>query len=146
MKARLKVDQKSIDGLYNALLGLQTGVAVEMVAEMKELAHNIRSMSDDIIPVDTGTAQSTSYADDPDVKDYEVSVEIGYARADVDRVNPETGKMASDYVYELHEDLGMPHTSGAAKFLETALVAHIKQFMEASSRALSRAITTTRGR
>lgn len=79
------------------------------------------------VPRDTGTLASTGFyevARRGDVKGYSYEGTIGYAGltgsgSSRDRLNDKTGKMASSYAVQVHEDTTMPHPRGGkAKFLE----------------------------
>jgi hypothetical protein len=52
-----------------------------------------------------------------DVGGYSYQGEVGYG-GNGDPVNPRTGKRASSYMVDLHENMDTPHQNGKAKFLE----------------------------
>lgn len=84
---------------------------------------DILQMSNDNVPVDTGTLQSSGFYRVTlrgDVKSYVYEGVVGYG-GNGDPVNPKTGKHASEYMLEVHEDLSVPHRNGSAKFLEKAV-------------------------
>lgn len=52
-----------------------------------------------------------------DVSGYKYEGVVGYG-GNGDPVNPRTGRRASSYMVEVHEDLSVVHPTGKAKFLE----------------------------
>ena len=52
-----------------------------------------------------------------DVSGYRYEGVVGYG-GNGDPVNPRTGRRASSYMVEVHEDLSVVHPTGKAKFLE----------------------------
>ena len=65
----------------------------------------VRSRSQALTPVDTGNLKASTYNASGGTSDKPV-VEVGYT---------------ADYAVKVHEDLGVYHKTGQAKFLETAI-------------------------
>ena len=78
------------------------------------------------VPVDTGTARSSGFVDEPKITSSSISVTLGYG-GPASKVNPKGGT-AADYIEILHEDTQAHHTTGKAKFLEDPVRRNAKTF------------------
>ena len=113
----IKWSQKSITDLIANLNKLGTDINSNSGEWLTEIAENIMAESKAEIPYDTGTAQSSAYIDKPRVIRDKTIVRMGYGGLN-DKKNPDTGKMASQYVLALHETEKYYHPYGKWKFLE----------------------------
>lgn len=97
-------------------------IALAAAAALYELGQDILKRSDELIPVDTGTAKASGRvmfstgAGGP-------RVVVGYGYGE--QSNPKTGEPAIGYVIPLHERVEVQHETGQAKFLETAALEHL---------------------
>lgn len=115
----ITVDRRSLRSFSKQVTALANVVSEDMANAAVEFAENVLAASNELIPVDTGTAASSAgYTIEPAYNG--VRVRFGYAVSN-NPTNPRTGESASTYVNTLHEDLSVPHSNGQAKFLETAL-------------------------
>lgn len=80
------------------------GVAAGIYALGNEVMTDAKKRS----PVDLGTMRGSGYVTEPKDDGKTIELELGF------------GGPASDYVVRQHEDLGLRHTVGEAKFLERA--------------------------
>ena len=78
------------------------------------------------VPVDTGTARSSGFVEEPRISSSSVSVKLGYG-GPASKQNPKGGE-AADYIERLHEDTEARHTVGKAKFLEDPVRRNAKKF------------------
>lgn len=91
-------------------------------AGLYQLGQDILKRSDELIPVDTGTAKASGRVQ-PSRSRRNPRVVVGYGYGD--SVNPKTSEPAIGYVIPLHERVEISHETGQAKFLETAALEHL---------------------
>lgn len=92
-------------------------MALAAASGLFELGNDILRRSDELIPVDTGTAKGSGRVMfSPGAGGPRVVVGYGYG----EKTNPKTGEPAIGYVIPLHERVEVPHETGQAKFLEQA--------------------------
>lgn len=113
---------------YRSLKLVARGTGVETALVAREACKAIRKQSLSEVPRDTTTlAHSFSYRVRRHGND-KVTARLGYG-LNGDPVNPETGKSASEYMMEVHEDLSAYHPVGKAKFFEDPLRDYEQQFV-----------------
>ena len=123
----IKWSQKSFSDLTNSLNKIGGDINSNAGAWLTEIAENIMAESKAEIPYDTGTAQSSAYIDKPRNIGDKTIVRMGYGGLN-DKKNPDTGKMASQYVLALHETKKYYHPYGKWKFLEDPVRRAKEQF------------------
>ena len=115
-------DQKSLNNFEAqceaAIRNLGNGTKKATTAACQEILGN--SMTE--VPKDTYTLLMSAFYEvsrrtDASASTYAYEAIIGYG-GNGDPVNPKTGRRASSYMVEVHEDLSVYHTTGKAKFLE----------------------------
>jgi hypothetical protein len=90
------------------LLWLIKRVDVALVGALGREAERLMTMAKMITPVDTGALRSSGRVEGPiNVTSHGATFVLAY------------GGVALDYALRVHEDLGMHHDVGQAKFLET---------------------------
>lgn len=120
------MDKRCIRSFQNDCSFLANVVSEDMASAAVESAEEILAASNALIPVDTGTAaQIAGVMVEPAYNG--ARVRAGYG-VNGDATNPRTGESASSYITQLHEDLSVAHSNGQAKFLETAIAQHTKEF------------------
>ena len=116
---RMVMTLKGVDKLTSSLIKVQRTLMGTAEGALEEVAEKLMEESKAQVPFDTGTLVSTDHiADVAYPSDDEVSIVMGYAHPESDAINPETGTPASWYAIDVHEDLGVQHVVGKAKFLE----------------------------
>ena len=115
-------DQKSLSNFEAqceaAIRNLGDGTKKATTAACQEILGN--SMAE--VPKDTYTLLMSAFYEvsrrtDISASTYAYEAIIGYG-GNGDPVNPKTGRRASSYMVEVHEDLSVYHPTGKAKFLE----------------------------
>lgn len=115
-------DQKSLNNFEAqceaAIRNLGKGTKKATTAACEEILGN--SMSE--VPKDTYTLLMSAFYEvsrrtGTSASTYAYEAIIGYG-GNGDPVNPKTGRRASSYMVEVHEDLSVYHPTGKAKFLE----------------------------
>lgn len=115
-------DQKSLNNFEvqceAAIRNLGNGTKKATTAACQEILEN--SMTE--VPKDTYTLLMSAFYEvsrrtDTSASTYAYDAIIGYG-GNGDPVNPKTGRRASSYMVEVHEDLSVYHPTGKAKFLE----------------------------
>lgn len=126
MRGTFHFDFSTADNFGNrcsvALSKLGNGSRKALIAACDEILDE----SMEQVPVDTFTLMYSAY--------YEITgywktgwyAEIGYG-GNGDPVNPKTGKPASAYAMDVHEDLTANHAIGKAKFLEDPVREYARQ-------------------
>lgn len=99
-----------------------------------EALATVRDMALEQVPRQTNTLAS-SYSDEVMIVDGEIVASLGFA-GEKDLINPITGKPASDYVLQVHEDLSVYHPHGKAKFLEDPVRTYAEQFLPGAAAAV----------
>lgn len=101
------------DKLITDLTNLATNIEDSCLEESMKLGQSILDYSKDIVPVDTGALQDSTFLE----KRGNI-VTLGYGGSNA-KINPKTGESTDKYMVEVHENLNMPHPNGGeAKFLE----------------------------
>ena len=114
--ASLKVDHYAFEK------GLRKYCSAEIQYQTNQLAKVgkiIISKSNAQIPIVTGTLMGSAYVGRVDKSDTP-TLRLGYG-GPADKVNPISGKKASEYAIYVHENLEAKHLVGNAKFLENAI-------------------------
>ena len=115
-------DQKSLNNFEAqceaAIRNLGNGTKKATTAACQEILGN--SMAE--VPKDTYTLLMSAFYEvsrrtDTSASAYAYEAIIGYGGKG-DPINPKTGRRASSYMVEVHEDLSVYHPTGKAKFLE----------------------------
>lgn len=113
-------DQKSLNNFEAqceaAIRNLGNGTKKATTAACQEILRN--SMAE--VPKYTYTLLMSAFYEvsrRTDTSTYAYDAIIGYG-GNGDPVNPKTGRRASSYMVEVHEDLSVYHPTGKAKFLE----------------------------
>ena len=115
-------DQKSLNNFEAqceaAIRNLGNGTKKATTAACQEILGN--SLAE--VPKDTYTLLMSAFYEvsrrtDTSASVYAYEAIIGYG-GNGDPVNPKTGRRASSYMVEVHEDLSVYHPTGKAKFLE----------------------------
>lgn len=108
------------DRLINDLESLTNNLLASSVEESYKLGKKILKSSDSLVPRSTETLANSQF-----IKKEGNVVTLGYG-GENDKVNPKTGKQASEYMIKVHEDLSFKHENGGqAKFLELPFLEEI---------------------
>lgn len=114
------------------------------VAEgLYRVGNEIMADSQELIPVDTGTAKGSGRVLPPELRGDTLTVVVGYGYGDA--VNPKTGEPAVGYIIPLHERTDVPHKVGRAKFLEQPALEHVSRLRGEIGLAIRRASATELG-
>ena len=138
---KLKWSEQSLTQMMVNLQQLKLNSKQGAKRALREVAVNIMAQSRAEIPVDTGTARNSSYITNPVDWGKRITIIMGYGGPN-DKRNPDSGKMASEYVLELHETPGTPlgggayHPYGKWKFLEDPVRAHAQAFIQTLGKEL----------
>lgn len=138
---RLRIDRKSLQRLQKNLMVLTQEVDASLGDAQRQTADAIMRQSVAEIPRRTGTAALSRYISEPDIGTESIRTAFGYAPPDNNPINPETGKPASNYIVEIHEDFTVPLQTGKQKFLEDPLMDHQQTYFRSLDRALHRAFS-----
>lgn len=84
---------------------------------LMESAQNILVQTLKEVPEKTGTLKSIAGISETRQSATRISIRVGYG-VNGDAINPDTGRMASEYMMAVHEDLFAIHSKGKAKFFE----------------------------
>lgn len=115
-------DRKSISSFNAAcevaIRNLGRGTKKATIAACEEILANSKEQ----VPKDTLTLLNSAFYEvrrrtDTAATTYVYEGTVGYG-GNGDPINPRTGKRASTYMVEVHEDLSVVHRNGKAKFLE----------------------------
>lgn len=125
----LVIDFKdTLDQFEEAIDALLIEIRNAVEQALESMAEEIIRESEFEVPVDTGTLKYSSFRGDVIAQEDKLLIHFGYASPQTDRINPETGKPASRYAAEVHEDLSVFHVVGKAKFLEDPTIAYADEF------------------
>lgn len=117
MRATFDISNTSIENFDNycevAISKLGNGSRKALAAACDEILDASLAQ----VPLDTGTLSDSAYYAITGYYKTGWNATIGYG-GNGDPVNPITGKPASSYMVEVHEDLSVYHPLGKAKFLE----------------------------
>jgi len=118
------------------LMKLNLNVKSGAIKGLKETAKSIMTESVMQCPIDTGALVTSEYIEQP-VEDFNgISITMGYGGPN-DKLNTKTNKMASEYAWEVHEDLYQRHPKGGnAKFLELPVRAYQTAFLGTLAEAI----------
>jgi hypothetical protein len=103
---------------------------------MEAAGKEILADSNRMVPKDTLTLMDSGFAEVSGNSALWV-LSVGYADAAHDMQNPVSGKMASEYVVAVHEDLLAYHAVGEAKFLEKAFINWIAKYPRLMNQVLT---------
>jgi hypothetical protein len=95
---------------------------------MLQAGAEILANSNVLVPKETLTLMSSGYYEVAGRSATDWDLTVGYADVAHDQQNPKSGKMASEYVVVVHEDLLAYHPLGEAKFLEKAFLQWVTRF------------------
>lgn len=137
----LKVDERSIRSFKRNIDAVISATGEYAKEELMDFCEDVLSDANEMIPIDTGTAaESAGYKVEKVGEGYKAR--MGYAIFK-DPVNPRTGKKASSYIAEIHENYhfttpknGMAKANGQGKFFEKALWLHVGDFYRKTEEAL----------
>ncbi|MHA1302891.1 MAG: hypothetical protein ACTSPI_04205 [Candidatus Heimdallarchaeaceae archaeon] len=131
----IKWNVASINKVINNLEKLKEGAITEGTKEgLLEVTNNIMAESRWETPFRTGTLQSTAAIDDPEVTEDSIHIHAGYAGR-IDKRNPETGDLTSEYAEKVHDIPGTPpgggnyHPYGKWKFLSDPFQRQMLDFL-----------------
>jgi len=96
---------------------------------LRKIAVNVMAQSQSEVPRDTETLMSTAYIEQPKITSNEISITLGYG-GEKDKMNPDTGKMASEYAMIVHETPEYYHPYGKWKYLEDPMRASKAEFAQ----------------
>lgn len=104
-------------GVAELLLNLGEHAAADLGAELYAEGGGIISMSQGLVPVDTGALRSSGYTAEPERVGDLVRVELGFG-GPAAKINPKTGQSTEGYGLRVHEDLDAFHKVGESLFLQ----------------------------
>lgn len=120
LRVSVSCEMKGWERLLSNILRSEHRVVGAAMRALKEEADAIMEESRNQVPVDTGTLKESAYVEEPQVAGNEIVVNFGYGGPN-DKVNPKSGKPASEYAIYVHERTDLKHPTGKAKFLEDPL-------------------------
>jgi len=112
MKLSLTVNKSDIYKLQAALMDRGRFLSNKMLNASVAVAEDIMRESVSQVPVVTGALANSAF-----IEQDKQGVRFGYGGNNV-QVNPNTGRVTSEYMVVVHEDLTAHHITGKAKFLE----------------------------
>lgn len=110
---------------------------------LKIIAKEIMAESKAEVPVDTFTLQSTAFIEQPKVEGNNVTIKMGYGGPN-DKMNPDTGLMASQYANIVHDSPDLKHPYGKWKFLEDPLNRNVEAFNDIVGGAVASELSSRR--
>jgi len=140
----LKFDKRSIARFDSNLRAIEQGLEDSVGRALKQSAGMVISNSLEVVPMYTGSTWSSGYSGEPQRDEDGMTVNVGYASPNTDIRNPESGKMVSEYVYTIHENLEGNIVSGQPKFLEMPVIAYGSKFIEDLRNAVPEALVAGR--
>ena len=126
----IKFNEASLARLRANLVKMDMATTVGAKKALKTVAKNIMAQSQSEVPRDTETLRSTAYIETPKVGGNVISINLGYASPQTDKMNPVSEEMASSYAMIVHETPGTPpgggnyHPYGKYKYLEEPVINH----------------------
>jgi len=126
----IKFSEQSLAKLRANLMLIDIKTKQGAKKALKTTATNIMAQSQSEVPRETETLLSTAYIEQPKVSGDIVSINLGYASSKTDKMNPESGEMASEYAMIVHETPGTGpeggnyHPYGKWKYLADPVTAH----------------------
>jgi len=145
MEMKFAMDVGSIKMVANDLKMKLELSKKEAASALKEGAQYIMAESTAEVPYQTGTLQSSAFINEAVVTNAGVFIKFGYGGPN-DKLNPDTGRMASSYMVYVHEDLFKYHPYGKAKFLEDPVRKNELVVQEMLAGRLRQVFTKTVGR
>lgn len=134
MSFKLTIEDKELRKLEASLKKAGLFMSSKAMDEAEAIAEDIMKESRAEVPSKTGTLQEATFV----IRDND-TVSFGYG-GPADIRNPETGRLASEYMLPVHEILDAEHDNGKAKFFEDPLNRALPKiptrFIDAVSRAL----------
>ena len=140
----LKVRRDSIKALERQLQATTQRVRQSVATDLRVLTRTLVNRAKQRAPYYTGATRSTAYTVAPEQVSDGVKASLGFAGPDSDRMNPETGRMVSEYIAEIHEGYGpagQPLVSGEPKFLENTINESKEEFRQFIARSVADALT-----
>ncbi len=107
---------KGLDATVTGLQAAQEKIVQATAAALYQEGLAIMAISQQEVPVDTGTLRSSGQVQQPEIQTGAVMVTLGYGYGE--KINPKTGESAQGYSIPVHERLGVHHPHGKAKYLE----------------------------
>jgi hypothetical protein len=89
----------------------------EVAGGLKEEGELTMTESKKECPVDTGALRSSGHVEAPIISGEKISVKLGYGGI-ATKINPKSGLPTTSYAIKVHEELGVHHKVGKAKYLE----------------------------
>lgn len=127
---KINVKVKGVEKVVANIMSKNMEAEKEAGAGLKFAAKDIMADSKiNEVPVDTGTLQSTAFILEPKTTNEGVTVTMGYGGPN-DKKNPKSGKMASEYMLEVHENPTYYHPYGKWKFLEDPVRRYTKPLFD----------------
>lgn len=128
-RGNLRFDKRSIRKFEDRMEAVIHALVFEGENMLSEFGEEAMRMSAEEVPQDTTALLQSAYVEEPEYNEDtgKLSIDIGYG-GKKDTLNPETLKMASEYAYEVHEDLNVFHPAGKAKYLEDPINALQSKF------------------
>ena len=126
----IKFNEASLAKLRANLMNMDLATIAGAKKAVTTVARNIMAQSQSEVPRDTETLRDTSYIEEVNVSGDIVSINLGYASSKTDKMNPESGEMASEYAMIVHETPGTGpeggnyHPYGKWKYLADPVTAH----------------------
>jgi len=145
MEVKFVMDTKSIKKVADNLRTMLKMATQEAGEALETVGHYIMAESSAEVPYQTGTLQSSGYVKRAVVTSIGVVVEIGYGGPN-DKRNPDSGRMASEYMVYVHEDMGKYHPYGKAQFLRDPVERNELLMREVLAGRLKYAFTISVGR
>ena len=132
---KLKWSEKSLANMMANCQRLKLNSKSGAKRALREVATNIMAQSRSECPIDTMALVNSSYIENPIDSGDSVSIKMGYGGLN-DKMNPDSGKMASEYALVVHEIPQYYHPYGKWKFLEDPVRAHAQAFIQTLAREL----------
>lgn len=130
----MSVDMRSIKTFKRNVDALVTATGEFAKEDLMDFCEDVLMSANEMVPIDTGTlADSAGYKVEKHGKGYRARMGYGVVR---DKVNPRTGKRASQYAGIVHESYhytpsyDAPRPNGQGKFFEKALALHTGEFVD----------------
>lgn len=114
---KIEWNQQTIANLVNNFEKVNVYTKTGAKKGLTKFAQQVMAESKAEVPIDTTTLQSTAYILPPVEMGDNVSIEMGYGGPN-DKMNPDSKKMASEYMVDVHELDNFKHPYGKRKFLE----------------------------
>jgi len=129
MQVKFVMDTRSIKKVMANLRVMLEQAKIDAGAELETIGHYIMAESYAEAPFDTGTMHDSGYVEHAKVSKLGATVKIGYGGMN-DKMNPDTGLMASEYALIVHEDESKHHPYGKTHFLKDPVERNVSTFNE----------------